>query len=74
MYEVIFHVYGEDVNTIKNQFCITQLIDAVRCQLRTIRLFQRYQTQILKCIKKVKNPTKDSAERQQSQTVVTAQI
>jgi hypothetical protein len=48
----------------RNQFCITQPIDAMCCQLRNIRLFQRYPTQILKCIRKVKNPTKDSAERQ----------
>jgi hypothetical protein len=58
----------------RSQFCITQPIDAMHCQLRNIRLFQRYQTQILKCIRKVKNTTKASAEREQSQTAVTAHI
>jgi hypothetical protein len=50
----------------RGQFCITQPIDAMHCQIRNIRLFQRYQTQILKCTRKVKNPTKDSAERAKS--------
>jgi hypothetical protein len=58
----------------RSQFCITQATDAMHCQLRNIRLFQRYQTQILKCIRKIKKPTKDSAEREQSQTAVTTQI
>jgi hypothetical protein len=48
----------------RNQFCITQSIDAMHCQFRNIRVFQRYQTRILKGIIKVKTPTKDSAERQ----------
>jgi hypothetical protein len=56
----------------RSQFCITQPIDAMCCQLRNIRLFQMYQTQILKCVNKVKTPTKDSAKREQSQTAVTA--